>query len=114
MNDLATALGQCFWIGINRTTIDDPYTKEIFKRFQPGGICLFQRNVESIDQVSKLNTDLQKISSAPMFLSVDQEGGTVERLHKLIGSIPPAMAFVAARSTRGAKKIHTAHAKILS
>ena len=113
MNDLKVALGQCFWIGINGTSVDDPYTKEIFKQFQPGGICLFQRNVESIDQVTKLNADLQEISDVPMFLSVDQEGGTVERLHKLIGSIPPSMALAAARSPRAAKKIHTSHAKIL-
>jgi beta-N-acetylhexosaminidase len=114
MNDLKIALGQCFWIGINGTTLDDPYSKEIFKTFQPGGICLFQRNVESIEQVTKLNSSLQKASSIPMFLAVDQEGGTVERLHKLIGSIPPAMALAAARAPRGAKKIHTAHARILN
>lgn len=114
MNDLKIALGQCFWIGINGTTAEDTHTREIFKRFQPGGICLFQRNVESIDQVIKLNASLQKISAVPLFLAVDQEGGTVERLHKLVGSIPPAMALAAARSLTYTKRIHTSHAKILN
>ncbi len=111
--DLKTALGQCFWIGLNGTTADDPATKEIFKRFQPGGVILFQRNVESIPLIQKLTADLQKNSSIPLFLAIDQEGGTVERLHPLIGTIPPAMALAAARSSRLIRRLHTAHARIL-
>jgi beta-N-acetylhexosaminidase len=111
--DLKTALGQCFWIGINGTTIDDPYTKEIFQTFQPGGICLFQRNVESIEQVTRLNSSLQKGSKIPMFMAVDQEGGTVERLHKIIGTIPPSMALAAAQKPSLAYRIHQCHARLL-
>jgi beta-N-acetylhexosaminidase len=113
MNDLEIALGQCFWIGINGITVDDPYTKEIFDLFQPGGICLFQRNVESIDQITRLNAGLQKMSRIPMFMAVDQEGGTVERLHKIIGTIPPFMAISAARKPLLARRIHQSHARIL-
>ncbi len=112
--DLKIALGQCFWIGLNGTTADDPATKEIFKRFQPGGVILFQRNVESIPQIQKLNADLQEKSSIPLFLAIDQEGGIVERLHHIIGTIPPAMALSAARSSRLIRRLHTAHARILS
>ncbi|MCI0601840.1 hypothetical protein L0156_02395 [bacterium] len=111
--DLKTALGQCFWIGINGTTLDDPYTKEIFQTFQPGGICLFQRNVESIEQVKLLNSSIQKASKIPMFLAVDQEGGTVERLHKIIGTIPPSMALAAAQKPSLAQRIHQCHARLL-
>lgn len=111
--DLKTALGQCFWIGLNGITADDPATKEIFKHFQPGGVILFQRNAESIPQIRRLNADLQKNSSIPLFLAIDQEGGTVERLHQLIGTIPPAMALAAARSSRLIRRLHTAHARIL-
>ena len=111
--DLEIALGQCFWIGINGTTLDDPYSQEILKLFQPGGICLFQRNVESVEQVKRLNASLQKASRIPMFLSVDQEGGTVERLHKIIGSIPPAMALAATKKPAYAYRIHLSHARLL-
>ena len=48
-----------------------------------------------------------------MFLSVDQEGGTVERLHKIIGSIPPSMALAATRKPAFARRIHLSHARIL-
>src|SRR5262245_31954609 len=98
--DLKTALGQCFWIGLNGVSANDPQTVEIFKHFQPGGIILFQRNVESITQVASLNSTLQKMSSIPLLIAVDQEGGIVERLHLLIGSIPPAMALAATRNKR--------------
>jgi len=111
--DLKTALGQCFWIGLNGSTANDPATKEIFKRFQPGGVILFQRNTESISQIQKLNADLQEQSSIPLFLAIDQEGGIVERLHQIIGTIPPAMALAATHNSRLIRRIHTAHARIL-
>lgn len=111
--DLKTALGQCFWIGIDGTRGDYPSTAEIFKTFTPGGIVLFLRNVESFDQVQKLNVELQEKSSIPLFIAVDQEGGTVERLQALIGTIPPAMAFTASRSRRLIHKVHGAHARLL-
>ncbi len=93
--------------------MDDPYTKEIFQTFQPGGICLFQRNVESIEQVRRLHSSLQKASKIPMFMAVDQEGGTVERLHKIIGTIPPSMAFAATQKPRLAHRVHQSHARLL-
>ena len=93
--------------------MDDPYTKEIFQTFQPGGICLFQRNVESIEQVTRLNSSLQKASKIPMFMAVDQEGGTVERLHKIIGTIPPSMALAAAQKPSLAQSIHQCHTRLL-
>ena len=93
--------------------MDDPYTKEIFHTFQPGGICLFQRNVESIDQVTRLNSSLQKASKIRMFMAVDQEGGVVERLHKIIGTIPPSMALAAAQKPSLVYGIHQCHARLL-
>lgn len=110
--DLQTALGQCFWIGLNGTT-KDPETQRIFESFLPGGIILFQRNVESLEQVRRLNSDLQKQAEIPLLVAIDQEGGTVERLHELIGNIPPAMALAAARKRSLIERIHESHARIL-
>ncbi|HJZ13060.1 MAG TPA: glycoside hydrolase family 3 N-terminal domain-containing protein, partial [Acidobacteriota bacterium] len=111
MEELKNALGQCFWVGINGTEADEESTRAIFKEFQPAGIILFQRNVESIEQVQRLNRDLQKQSSIPLLIAVDQEGGVVERLHKIIGSIPPAMAFTASGSKLTTRRLHQAHAR---
>jgi beta-N-acetylhexosaminidase len=112
-DDLKTALGQCFWIGLNGNSADEPSTQKIFETFQPGGVILFQRNVRSFQQVRSLNAALQKLSSIPLVIAIDQEGGTVERLHEIIGTIPPAMALVAAGSKTLARKIHRSHARLL-
>lgn len=60
-----------------------------------------------------MTADLQDMSSIPLFVAIDQEGGSVERLHELIGTIPPAMAFTAARDRKAIEIIHGAHARIL-
>jgi beta-N-acetylhexosaminidase len=111
---LAISLAQCFWIGLNGTDIKDPETQRILSLFQPGGFILFKRNIKTTSQVARFNSDLWKNCLIPPFLAVDQEGGTVERLNELIGTIPPAMALTASGSVSLAKKIHSAHARILS
>lgn len=56
-----------------------------------GGVLLFQRNITNGVQVKQLN---QQLSSAdqhiPLFISIDQEGGRVNRLPKEYGNIEPA------------------------
>ena len=47
-----------------------------------GGIILFAKNILNREQVKKLLSDLENIGNIPMFLSVDQEGGTVARLNE--------------------------------
>ena len=49
----------------------------------PSGI--FPRNIVSPEQVKKLTTDLQKHSSVPLFISIDVEGGLVNRLKPKYG-----------------------------
>lgn len=112
--ELRIALGQCFWIGLDGTEADEPSTREIFDAFQPGGIILFLRNVQSCEQVIRLNRALQERSRIPLLVAVDQEGGSVERLHNLIGSIPPAMALSAGRDRALVHRIHSTHARLLS
>lgn len=44
-----------------------------------GGIILFTENINSYTQVQNLVKELQDISKFPLFISIDQEGGRVER-----------------------------------
>ena len=44
-----------------------------------GGIILFANNINSYSQASSLIADLQEIAKIPLFISIDQEGGFVER-----------------------------------
>ncbi len=48
-----------------------------------GGVIFFSHNIESEKQIKELTQKLNNNSSIPMFLSIDQEGGRVERTEKI-------------------------------
>ncbi len=73
-----------------------PQLDEMLRRYQPGALILFRRNISDNSQVAKLNGDLQRESlkklKAPLFLMVDQEGGVVTRV-RVNTPIPSALAL---------------------
>ncbi len=50
------------------------------RAYPVGGVVLFGKNIVSPQQVTALNAELQAASRTPLFLGVDEEGGTVARL----------------------------------
>jgi beta-N-acetylhexosaminidase len=55
-----------------------------------GGIILFKRNIQSIEQVVALNASIIKTArNFPPLISVDQEGGRVARLRGICTDLPP-------------------------
>lgn len=59
-----------------------------------GGIILFDRNLKSVEQIHKLITDVQQLryktpEKTPLFISVDMEGGRVQRLKDPFTKWPP-------------------------
>ncbi len=57
-----------------------------------GGVILFKRNIETLEQVVALNRAIQTAgcrSGSPPFVSLDQEGGPVQRLRGLATDLPP-------------------------
>lgn len=50
------------------------------EKYNLGGVILFSRNIETREQTSKYISDLQGTSKFPMFISVDEEGGSVSRI----------------------------------
>ena len=75
---------RCFITGIKGKKLNK---REIIflKKFQPWGIILFSRNLESFDQIKKLTAHIKKIFKDKNYpIIIDQEGGRVNRLHKLI------------------------------
>ena len=75
----------------------------------PGGIILFQRNIEEAAQTHALLRDVQKAVSTPLFLCVDMEGGTVDRLRDVIAPTPAVSEVAAA----GSKKLFRKHGRII-
>lgn len=69
----------------------------VLEDIQPAGVILFQRNVASADQVRDLVAELVELDPRP-FVSVDLEGGLVNRLKPIWGDLPsPATAAAAGR-----------------
>ncbi len=70
--------------------------REIIKHPQVGGIIFFQRNFESIAQLETLISQIHLHSNDPLLLTVDQEGGRVQRFQS--GFTPlPALGLIGAR-----------------
>ena len=64
-----------------------PGERAIFRRFPPGGVILFARNVVSEAQLSALVAEL-RAELPDAVLSVDQEGGPVDRFRALTAASP--------------------------
>ena len=89
----ADKVGQLLMIGIHGTTLNDD-AKFMLNEYRVGGIILFDRNMESKDQVKTLITDISKAGKSagltPLFLGIDQEGGAVARMDDKLIKVPPA------------------------
>lgn len=69
-----------------RSSEADSNLISILKDVKPGGFILFSENFESYEQTKKMIDDINNTSDIPMFISVDQEGGRVQRLKTLTDS----------------------------
>jgi beta-N-acetylhexosaminidase len=59
--------------------------KQLFKKIKPWGIILFSRNIKNIFQLKILVNDIKKILRDKKYpILIDQEGGKVSRLNKII------------------------------
>jgi beta-N-acetylhexosaminidase len=82
-------IGQLFMVGFLGTTVTSDLAA-FLKDYKPGGVILFSRNLESIEQIVQLTNDLQHCSpKSPLLISIDQEGGRVSRLPKGFTIFPP-------------------------
>lgn len=71
-------------------------TREHFRRYEYNGVILFAKNVANRRQLVKLIADLQELCDVPPMITVDQEGGLVERFRFAeITGHPGAMAMAA-------------------
>jgi beta-N-acetylhexosaminidase len=106
--ELRRQVGQLLVMGCGGITMS-ARLRSMLGTLHPGGIILFQRNIEEAAQTHTLLRDVQKAVSTPLFLCVDMEGGTVDRLRDVIAP-GPAVAEVAAT---GSKKLFRKHGRII-
>lgn len=81
----------------------------LLRRLQPGGVVLFARNIQDARQTWELLRECRRQLAAPPFLSVDMEGGTVDRFRNLLGPAPAAAEVFAS----GDRKLYRKHGRVI-
>lgn len=94
--DIRAAVGQLLVVGFDGATETPPDAiASALADNRIGGVILFRRNVESVEQVVALNESIHECArdavEAP-FVCVDQEGGRVVRVRDPLTAIPPMRA----------------------
>ncbi|PKQ91308.1 beta-N-acetylhexosaminidase [Paenibacillus sp. BGI2013] len=85
LNDLTLEqkVGQLLMCGFHSQHADEQITR-LIRDYHVGGVIYFRRNVESVDQLTRLSAELQDMAAEagvlPLMISVDQEGGMVARI----------------------------------
>lgn len=105
-------IGQLFFIGLPGTEIDEE-TAVLLRKISPGGICLFSRNIKTARQTRELLNNLHEVLPVEPFLSLDQEGGLVDRLRRIITPMPSAQAFTEKENQQTVKKMAEITAEII-
>jgi beta-N-acetylhexosaminidase len=86
---LEQKIGQLFFIGLAGVEFDDA-ARELLEEIAPGGVCLFARNTRVAEATRKLLDAVRENSAIEPFLSLDQEGGLVDRLRRIVEPMPAA------------------------
>ncbi len=66
-----------------------PADRDLLREPAVGGVILFSRNFESVEQVTDLVSDIRALRSPPLIIAVDHEGGRVQRFREGFTAIPP-------------------------
>lgn len=91
-SDLREIIGQKFILGLENT-ITDEEIKILIQKYKIGGFILYKKNYSDYPSMLKFIKKLKeynKENSIPLFISIDQEGGRVDRLPKEVRNTPPA------------------------
>ncbi len=91
---LEEKVGQLFIAGFYETE-DGDYVDSLIRDYKVGGLIFFGRNVGTAEELVNLVNDLRAENGdyIPLFFSVDQEGGTVERLPDEVSAMEDAYIY---------------------
>lgn len=66
-----------------------PADRDLLRQPAVGGVILFTRNYESVEQIADLVSDIRALRTPPLLIAVDHEGGRVQRFRSGFTAIPP-------------------------
>ncbi len=70
--------------------------KNLLLKPEVGGVILFTRNFESVEQITALAKEIHDLRSPKLLIAVDHEGGRVQRFHEGFSRIPAAAVYAKA------------------
>lgn len=112
--------GQMIVVGFQGDDADDASVKALRDEIAAsriGGVMLLKTNIKSLDAVAAMNAAFRAASpDLPPFITVDQEGGAVERLTRDVGfkEIPAASRIAANNTPEQAEAIYGTMAKSIA
>jgi beta-N-acetylhexosaminidase len=97
MTTLARLAGQLLSVGFEGTAADDDLRARIAAA-EVGGVMVFRPNISTPGQLASVISDLREAApdGMPLLVSIDQEGGLVQRLRAPATEWPPMLSVGAA------------------
>lgn len=86
-------------VGITGTHLTE-LERSLLEQFTPSAVILFARNVESPTQLRDLVAEIKTVDRVPPLILIDEEGGRVDRLRRLIPGLPGAEELGASGDAR--------------
>jgi beta-N-acetylhexosaminidase len=95
-----------FITGIKSITLSAK-EKKFLQKYKPWGVILFSRNITSLKQAKKLTDQIKKIFKDKNYpILIDQEGGRVNRLKKILNADPLTAEFFGKLYLKDKKKFY--------
>ena len=86
-----------------------PEERALLKHARVGGVILFSRNYQNLDQLRNLVSDIRNTAKKPLLISVDHEGGRVWRFNDGFTKLPPAARYAALYKKNKTKGLELAY-----
>ena len=113
---LREKIGQMLIIKIFGKEISEK-TKQMIEEYKIGGIILYRKNYDTYDEMIKIINEIKKLNkecgNIPLFISIDQEGGRVNRMPHELKNIKSAGKLAEQKNIEIIKEAGRTTAKML-
>lgn len=92
---LEEKMGQLFMVGLEET--NHTGIQEMIQQYKIGGVILYKKNYRTYEEMINLVNHLKEMNQSnaiPLFISIDQEGGRVNRMPSEIENLKSAIQIV--------------------